>query len=38
MKLNNESLKDKAFWEEKGYRLPAYDREAMIAKTVAEPT
>ncbi len=38
MKLNNESLKNRAFWEEKGYRLPNFDRDAMIAKTVSQPT
>ena len=38
MKLNNETLKNRAEWEAKGYRLPAYDREAMIARTKADPT
>ncbi len=38
MILNNEALKNRAEWEEKGYRLPQYDREAMIARTKAEPT
>ena len=38
MVLNNESLKNRAEWEAKGYRLPAYDREAMIARTKANPT
>ena len=38
MVLTNETLKDKAFWEEHGYRLPKYDRDAMLAKTVANPT
>ena len=38
MKLTNESLKNREAWEKLGYRLPAYDREAMIAKTVANPT
>ena len=37
MILTNEGLKNRAEWEAKGYRLPAYDREAMIAKTAAEP-
>ena len=32
MTLNNESLKNRAEWEDKGYRLPQYDREAMIEK------
>ena len=38
MKLNNETLKNRAEWEAKGYRLPEYDREAMIARTKANPT
>ncbi len=38
MKLNNETLKNRAEWEAKGYRLPEYDREAMIEKTKANPT
>jgi fructuronate reductase len=38
MKLNNETLKDRALWEAKGYKLPAYDRAAMIEKTKAAPT
>ncbi len=38
MKLTNESLKNREAWEKLGYRLPAYDREAMIAKTVSNPT
>ncbi len=38
MKLTNESIKNREAWEKIGYRLPGYDREAMIAKTVANPT
>ena len=38
MKLNNETLKNRAEWEAKGYRLPEYDREAMIERTKANPT
>ena len=38
MVLNNESIKNRVAWEKIGYRLPDYDREAMIAKTVANPT
>ena len=38
MILNNESLKNRAEWEAKGYRLPEYDREAMIARTKENPT
>ena len=37
MILNNETLKNRAEWEAKGYRLPEYDREAMIARTKADP-
>ena len=38
MTLSEESLKNRAEWEEKGYRLPDYDREAMIARTKENPT
>ena len=38
MTLNNESIKSRAEWEAKGYRLPEYDREAMIARTKENPT
>ena len=38
MKLNHETLKNRTEWEQKGYRLPEYDRKAMIEKTKAEPT
>ena len=38
MKLNNETLKNRELWEAKGYRLPEYDRAAMIEKTKAAPT
>ena len=38
MKLNKETLKDRDLWESKGYKLPAYDRAAMIEKTKANPT
>ena len=37
MKLNNETLKNRAEWEAKGYRLPDYDHEVMIEKTKADP-
>ncbi|MDR0464212.1 MAG: mannitol dehydrogenase family protein [Treponema sp.] len=33
MKLNNESLKDSAFWEKAGITLPQFDRRKMIAAT-----
>ena len=38
MILNEEGLKNRAAWEEKGYRLPRYDREAMVARTKENPT
>ena len=38
MKLNNETLKNRAEWEAKGYKLPNYDRAAMIARTKENPT
>ncbi len=38
MTLNNEALKNRAEWEAKGYRLPEYDRAAMIARTKENPT
>ncbi|MBR4548386.1 MAG: mannitol dehydrogenase family protein [Oscillospiraceae bacterium] len=38
MVLNNETLRNRAEWEAKGYRLPAYDREAMVERTKADPT
>ena len=38
MILNNEALKNRAEWEARGYRLPQYDREAMIERTKANPT
>jgi fructuronate reductase len=37
MKLNNEALKDTAFWEKAGIRLPKFDRDAMIAATAKAP-
>ena len=37
MLLYNETLQDKAFWEKRAYRLPAFDRAAMTAKTVTQP-
>ena len=35
--LNAGGIKDRAAWEQKGYRLPEYDRDAMIALTRSEP-
>lgn len=37
MILNENGLKDKKSWEEKGYILPKYDRAEMIAKTKENP-
>jgi len=37
MRLTNESLKDRAFWEKAGITLPRFDRNAMIFATVATP-
>ena len=37
MILNEQGLKDKAQWESKGYRLPAYDREKVAAATKENP-
>ena len=38
MKLNEESLKTKTFWNKKGYILPEFDREKMIETTIKTPT
>ena len=38
MVLNNESIKNREAWEALGYRLPKFDRDAMVEKTVANPT
>ncbi len=37
MKLNKDALKDRAAWEKVGFSLPLYDRDAVIAKTLAAP-
>ena len=37
MKLSEAGLKDRAAWEEKGYRLPQFDREAVTANTHKAP-
>ena len=37
MKLSNEGLKNRAEWEAKGYQLPQYDREKMVAATKENP-
>ena len=37
MKLSNEGLKNRAEWEVKGYQLPQYDREKMVAATKENP-
>ena len=33
MKLNKAGLQDRAQWEEKGYKLPQYDHDKMVAAT-----
>ena len=38
LKLSNEGIKDRAAWEEKGYKLPLYDREKVTANTKEHPT
>lgn len=38
MVLNENGLKDRALWEEKGYLLPQYDRQEMIRNTRENPT
>ena len=38
MVLNNESVKNREAWEKLGYRLPKFDRDAMVEKTVKNPT
>ena len=37
MKLNKEGLKNRAQWEEKGYKLPQYDHDKMVAATKENP-
>ena len=37
MKLNKEGLKNRAEWEAKGYRLPQYDHDKMVAATKENP-
>ncbi len=37
MKLNHTQISSKAQWEEKGYRLPQYDREAVTKATKDNP-
>ena len=37
MRINEEGLKNRAQWEEKGYQLPQFDRGAAIAKTKENP-
>ncbi len=37
MKLNKEGLKERKAWEEKGYRLPEFDVEEVIARTNEAP-
>jgi fructuronate reductase len=37
MKLNNKDLQDRGPWEKAGFRLPQFDREAMIRATGEKP-
>jgi fructuronate reductase len=37
LKLTNEGIQDRASWENKGYKLPQYDREKMIEETKKNP-
>ena len=37
MKLTQKALCNRETWEQKGYQLPQYDREAMVKKTVEHP-
>ena len=37
MRLNEQGLKDRAAWEEKGYELPAFDRKKVTENTKAAP-
>ncbi len=37
MKLNSKEIANRALWEEKGYNLPEYDREAVTAATKENP-
>ena len=37
MRINEEGLKNRAQWEEKGYQLPQFDRGAAIVKTRENP-
>ena len=37
MKLNQKSISEKDVWRSKGYELPAFDREAVAARTKANP-
>ena len=38
MVLNNKSIKNRAAWEAMGYRLPKFDRDAMVEETLKNPT
>ena len=37
MQLSKDGLADRKQWEEKGYRLPQFDREQMVAATKEAP-
>ena len=38
MKLSNDGIKDRKAWEEKGYKLPQYDRQKVEENTKNNPT
>ena len=38
MKLTTQGTQQRAVWEAKGFTLPSFDREKMIAKTMQDPT
>lgn len=38
MKLTNEGLQAKEIWQQKGYTLPTFDRQAMLKETEQNPT
>ncbi len=37
MRLSNETIKNRQWWEEKLFELPKYDRDLMIKKTIEHP-
>ncbi len=37
MRLSDETIKDRSWWEEKGFTVPSYDRESMVKNTKKRP-